>query len=382
MSSVSVATKPRVALGMSGGVDSSVAAHLLTQQGYDVTGVFLECWRAPGCRTDQDRQDALKVALGLGLPFQVLDFKDAYREKVVEDFIREYQAGRTPNPDTLCNKEIKFGLFYNWAMSQGFEYVATGHYAALHQTEVGVTLAVPADHHKDQTYFLYLLSETQLAHTIFPLQHLNKQEVRALAHQLQLPTADKKDSVGICFIGDIDVRKFLKEQLGTNPGPVVTTRGEVIGRHQGLWFYTIGQRHGFEIDKKTLITLESGAQFERENIPPFYVVRKDPEQNQLVVGFGVETMSQVFEVSQLHWIHSRLSPLQSTEVVDENVLVRIRHTGDLLPVVLSKLTSDRVKAELTQPIKGLAAGQAAVFYSQISGVTVCLGGGVIELPPR
>jgi len=192
---------------MSGGVDSSLCAHLLKEQGYEVTGVFLECWRAPGCRTDQDRQDALKIALELDIPFQVLDFKKTYHDKVVEYFFKEYQAGRTPNPDIMCNKEIKFGLFYDWAMENNFDFVATGHYA---KTKNG-QLLTPKDEWKDQTYFLYLIRDDQLQHILFPLADLTKKEVRAEAKKRNIHVADKPDSVGICFIGDIDVKKFIKK---------------------------------------------------------------------------------------------------------------------------------------------------------------------------
>src|SRR5476651_1228149 len=221
--------KLKVALGMSGGVDSSLAAHLLLEQGYDVTGIYLECWRAPGCRSEEDRKDALAVALELHIPLQVLDFKQAYKDKVVEYFFDTYQKGLTPNPDVMCNKEIKFGLFYDWAMANGFNYVATGHYAQIHHEKKSDTfqLITSRDHHKDQTYFLYQLSEEQLAHILFPIGHLTKLQVRAEAKKLQLLVAEKKDSVGICFIGDIDVHAFLKERLGENPGKVVDTAGNI-----------------------------------------------------------------------------------------------------------------------------------------------------------
>lgn len=357
---------------MSGGVDSSVCAHLLVEQGYEVTGVYLECWRAPGCRTDQDRKDALEIALNLGIPFEVLDFKQAYRDKVVEYFFQEYQAGKTPNPDVLCNREIKFGLFYDWAMENGFDAIATGHYAAIQSIEVDgkvqLCLAIPKDTHKDQTYFLYQLSPDQLGQIIFPLAQLTKSEVRAKAKQLKLPNAEKKDSVGICFIGDINVHNFLEERLGRNPGPVIDTDGNVIGNHQGLWFYTIGQRHGFEIDKKTLIQLDDGSSFEKHNIPPFYVIEKRPGQNQLVVGFGAATFKQTFWVTQPHWLVPKLAPSS----------VRIRHTGQLLPCQIQKHDTF-LEVRLEEPTEGLAAGQAAVFYAEYPDRTICLGGGEISL---
>ena len=337
----------RVALGMSGGVDSSVSAVLLQQQGYEVVGVYLECWKAPGCRAEEDRKDALNVALKLDIPFQVLDFKNAYKEKVVEYFFREYEAGRTPNPDVLCNKEIKFGLFYGWAMENGFDFVATGHYA---QVQDGA-LRIPKDEWKDQTYFLYRLKEEQLAHIIFPIGHLDKKEVRALAEQNGLPVANKPDSQGICFIGEINVHNFLKDRLGENPGDVVDVRGKKIGVHQGLWFYTIGQRHGFNI------------KVDSTSIPPYYVISKDAKKNQLVVGFGAEAYQDSFEIEDVHLINSTY---QISKI--NNLLVRIRHTGKLLPC---SVDGNRVK--LAQSIQGIAPGQSAVFYHE----NICLGGGVI-----
>lgn len=358
--------KKRVALGMSGGVDSSVAAHLLVEQGYEVTGVFLECWRAPGCRSEEDRKDALKVALSLGIPFEVLDFKQTYKDKVVEYFFDEYEAGRTPNPDVLCNKEIKFGLFYEWAINQGFEYVATGHYANITINSSNTKfLSIPKDSHKDQTYFLHLLHQNHIEHILFPLGNLTKPEIRALAKEKNIHVATKKDSVGICFIGDINVHEFLKERLGENPGDVVDTSGVVIGKHQGLWFYTIGQRHGFTIENKTLVNQSDGTTIEKHNIPPFYVVGKKPKENQLVVGFGADTYFSSFTVENLHWI---ANPPTQTQL-----LVRIRHTGNLLPCNL-----DGVTVTLSEPTQGIAEGQSAVFYLQHKDAIICLGGGVIS----
>jgi tRNA-specific 2-thiouridylase len=382
--------RPRVAVGMSGGVDSSLAAHLLVEAGYDVTGVFLECWRAPGCRSEEDRQDALKVALSLDIPFQVLDFKQAYREKVVEYFFREYQAGRTPNPDVLCNKEIKFGLFYDWAMAEGFDFIATGHYAAKIEAEnIGPCLAIPADAKKDQTYFMYLMTEDHLAHTLFPLAGLTKTQVRQEARKRKIHTAGKKDSVGICFIGDINVHEFLKERLGENPGEVVDTYGNVIGSHRGLWFYTIGQRSGFTICPVTDITNSSGETISRQNIPPFYVIGKDGQRNRLIVGFGQETYRDTFEVSELHLINNKDMELLKRP----DLMVRIRHTGALIPCQVEweqetkNENSHRLRVILAEPTKGIAEGQSAVFYlseqneakhrETNSPAVVCLGGGVM-----
>lgn len=369
MSAINPAKK-RVAVGMSGGVDSSVTAHFLVEQGYDVTGVYLECWRAPGCRSEEDRADALKVALKLGIPFHVLDFKETYKNKVVEYFFREYEAGRTPNPDVLCNKEIKFGLFYDWAMDQGFDFVATGHYAKIAEN----SLVIPADTKKDQTYFLYLLRKEQLSHVLFPLGNLTKPEVREAAVKRDIHVADKKDSVGICFIGDINVHEFLKERLGEKPGDVVTTKGTIIGKHTGLWFYTVGQRHGFTVNKSTLVRESDGRLIEKDNIPPFYVIKKIPEKNQLMVGFGAETYLQSFKVAALHWLEPELASSKSTEL--KNIQIRIRHTGKLIPGTFT-YESETGVVYLDEPTQGIAEGQSAVFYQQKGTELICLGGAVI-----
>ncbi len=370
-------TRKRIALGMSGGVDSSLAAHLLVEQGFDVTGVFLECWRAPGCRSEEDRADALKVALSLNIPFRVLDFKSAYKQKVVEYFFDEYQAGRTPNPDVLCNKEIKFGLFLDWALDEGFDAIATGHYAQVLPSTANhpAQLTIPKDTRKDQTYFLYLLTQNQLDKCHFPLAQMTKQEVRTAAQQRAIHVSNKKDSVGICFIGDINVHDFLKDRLGENPGDVIDIHGRKIGTHKGLWFYTIGQRHGFSVDSSIKDLLPSGEIVNKHLIPPFYVLAKRATTNQLVVGFGSETFVQAFYVHSLHWIQppDMTLPLK----------VRIRHTGALLAchVHTSDMVS-HVEVELSQPAQGIAPGQSAVFYQQApqSEAMICLGGGIITAP--
>lgn len=359
----------KVALGMSGGVDSSVAAHLLVEQGYEVTGIYLECWRAPGCRTDEDRKDALAVALSLDIPFKVLDFKDAYKNKVVEYFFEEYKAGRTPNPDILCNSEIKFGLFYDWALKNGFDAVATGHYAAIKNGN----LAIPKDTHKDQTYFLYRLNKEQLGHIIFPLANLTKPEVREEAKKRSIEVATKKDSVGICFIGDIDVSKFLEERLGENPGEVIDINGNIIGKHRGLWFYTIGQRQGFEIDKKSVLKNPDGTTFSKENFPPFYVVKKLPKTNQLVVGFGAETYDKNFTCSDIHWIDKAF-----IKKMPNGILVRIRHTGAIYSAKINQINEDTLEISLDEPVQGIAAGQSVVFYTKEENAMLCCGGAVIE----
>lgn len=364
--------RKKIALGMSGGVDSSLCAHLLVEQGYDVTGVYLECWRAPGCRTDADRADALKVALSLGIKFQVLDFKDAYKKKVVDSFLKDYKSGLTPNPDVMCNKEIKFGLFYDWAIKNGFDAVATGHYAKIIESNRRHDLAIPADQHKDQTYFLCQLQAQQLNHIIFPLANLTKQQVRAEATKRHLHVATKKDSVGICFIGDINVHNFLKDQLGENPGAVVDTKGNVIGKHQGLWFYTIGQRSGFDIDKTTLVKLSDGSVITKHNFPPFYVIGKNPETNQLIVGFGQEALRLEFNLANLQFIHPK--DRQAIES-NQHLTIRIRHTGELIPCQIKLVDKNSAHITLGKPVQGVAEGQVGVGYVKnllvFSGIITC-----------
>ena len=352
---------------MSGGVDSSVSAALLQQQGYVVIGVFLECWRAPGCRAEEDRKDALAVALQLGIPFEVLDFKQQYKEKIVEHFFSEYKAGRTPNPDVLCNKEIKFGLFYDWAMEHGFDAIATGHYARIEKGKNGTShLLRGVDEKKDQSYFLYLLREEQLPHILFPIGTMKKTEVRKKAGELNLPVAQKPDSQGICFIGEINVHQFLKDRLGENPGEVVNTAGEVIGEHKGLWFYTIGQRHGFTVKGK----IRSSHNEWKHIIPPFYVIGKDIKHNHLVVGFGGETFARTFVISDPHWIHG------TPDDHAHQYTARIRHGGKLLHMALSGDHNGAWRIVLDESAQGLAEGQSAVIYDG----EICVGGGAISMP--
>lgn len=374
--------KKKVALGLSGGVDSAVAAHLLVKQGYDVTAVFLECWKTPGCRAETDHQDALKIAQNLNLPFKVLDFKKEYQTKVIDKFFADYKKGLTPNPDVWCNQIVKFGLFYDWAIQHKFDLVATGHYAAIIQDSSRHNLATSKDLHKDQTYFLHQLEENQLSKILFPLSQLTKQEVRQLANQHQLHVAQKKDSVGLCFVGDVDVKAMLKEKLGENPGKVVDVEGHVIGQHKGLWFYTIGQRHGFTINPTTLIKQSDGSTISKHNIPPFYVIGKKIKQNQLVVGFGQKTEQSIFKISNPHWIN----PYSKNQIQNPHLLVRIRHTGTLLPCQLKCQSKTTWQVELKKTAKGVAAGQYAVFYlptvqtrfTNQNKQYICLGGGMIS----
>lgn len=388
----------KVAVGMSGGVDSSVAAALLVEQGYRVTGVFLECWKEPGCKTDPNRKDALKVGLRLKLPMKVLDFKKEYKKRVMDWFYRELKQGRTPNPDVVCNQEIKFGLFLDWALKNGFDYVATGHYARIgrvinHALSATDSLRRPArrsylhtrcnfsmiskpsklhlrklaekqldslcllqakDRRKDQTYFLAMLKQKQLARVMFPIGHLTKTEVRQEAKKRGLHVWNKKDSTGICFIGhDLSFEEFVKKRIKPHEGEVVNIKGKVIGRHKGVEFYTIGQRHGFDTNAKC----------KGQNAKPLYVVSKNIKNNRLVVGERKGLLRDSFEVEEWSWINHQ------SLIIDHQLHCRIRHGGRL---VSCRIDGNRVK--LKEKVFGVAPGQVAVLYRGEE----CLGGGMIS----
>jgi tRNA-uridine 2-sulfurtransferase len=346
----------KVAVGLSGGVDSSVAAHLLKKQGYEVVGVYIQCWEEGfGCRSDEDRAYAVQTAAKLGIKIEQLDFIKEYKEKVVSYFYSEYKAGRTPNPDVLCNKEIKFGMFFEWAMKEGFDYVATGHYARVDR----VKLLRGVDDGKDQSYFLYLLTPEVLEKTLFPIGGMKKEEIRKIARKLNLPAKDRPDSTGICFIGEVDIKGFLGEKIKPKKGKVLDSDGEVIGEHEGAWFYTIGQRRGFTVKKY--------------QGKPLFVVSKDVSENILVVGDREDALAAEFDVGNMHWIggaRERSGP----GGVEFKCLVRIRHLGELHEAVVTDSGEGELHVSLEKPVFGVAPGQSAVFYK---GEEV-LGGGIIQ----
>ena len=381
----------RVVVGLSGGVDSSVVAALLLEQGYEVHGVYLECYNTPGCRTDQDKKDALKVALKLGISFEVLDFREEYKEKVIEYFYREYEAERTPNPDVMCNREIKFGIFYDYAMENGFDYVATGHYARIatykesprrdlqgDSFKLSFKLQCARDESKDQSYFLWQIPRDHLAHILFPLGEMDKSEVRVKAKKLGLGTADKPDSMGICFMGEVNVSKLLEDRLGEKKGDVVMypagpgPAGHKIGEHRGLWFYTIGQRGGWEMDPKSQISNSLPAQagqilklgIDISNMPPLYVVGKDKKLNRLIVGKREECYRNQFIVNS-SWLMAEKK---------QTLWVRVRNLGELVEVSSWRMVHGTWQVKTAKPIFALAEGQSAVFYDE-NGIMV--GGGII-----
>lgn len=344
----------KIAVGLSGGVDSSVVLLLLKEQGYDVTGVHMQCWdyNEEGCTGEQDKADAVAICAQLEVPFKFLDFQKEYQEKVIQNFYDEYEAGRTPNPDILCNKEIKFGLFLDWALSEGFDMIATGHYAKIIREDIP-RLYIPKDRSKDQTYFLYRLDSEKLDKILFPLGDMLKDEVKEIAFQNNLKNFNKPESMGICFIGKINVRDFLKRRIKEKVGEVLNLKGDVIGKHKGVAFYTIGQRHGFEIFKYTG--------------NPMYVIHKNAQKNILTVGNEDEARRDSFEVSDISFIN---------EVFQEKMelYVRIRHLGELYKAEVL-FENNKASVKIKEMVFGIAPGQSCVFYSENNQV---LGGGIIN----
>lgn len=357
----------KVALGLSGGVDSAVAGYLLKKQGYAVDAIHIICWQQPGCRAEQDRKDAIKTALHLGFKIKVLDFVEAYRNKVLSYFYDEYRHGRTPNPDILCNQEIKFGLFYDWAIKQGYDYIATGHYAKISGDKSDKSqLFSPLDKQKDQTYFLYKIKFQQLSHILFPLGDYLKTQVRDLAKKIKVPVADKPDSMGICFLGDIDVRQLLIKKYGKKEGNVLLDDQTVIGKHQGAWLFTVGQRGGWQKINKI-----SQKNIDNAQMPKLYVRKIDISKNNLYVGEKDSIMQNVFMVSDLHWLD------QDWQLV-KNIGVKIRNTGKIFPIKEISAFKNDLKVVTKNQIFAISPGQHAVFYDLDTKFPRVLGGGVIE----
>jgi len=362
----------RFFVAMSGGVDSSVAALLLKQQGYYVVGVYMKNWSEPvlgrQCPWERDQEDARRAAEKLDIPFYTFDFEKEYKAEVVNYMIREYQAGRTPNPDVICNKIIKFGLFLDKALALGADYIATGHYARKRELKVKNSklkvfeLMSGIDKQKDQTYFLWTLTQDQLRHCIFPIGDFTKQEIRAIAKQAGLPTAGKPDSQGVCFIGEFSMQDFLKQYIPIHKGDVVAASGRKVGEHQGASFYTIGQRHGIGI---------GGGM-------PYYVSAKDIDSNTLTVAEGSEDISlfkSELDARDVNWISGKMPsfPLRCQ--------ARIRYRQPLQPCRVEKLETRNSKIEIIriffdQPQRAITPGQSVVFYDDNG--ELMLGGGVID----
>ena len=353
----------RVIVGMSGGVDSSVSAALLLEQGYLVEGLFMKNWDEDDgteyCTAREDLADAQAVSDRLGIKLHTANFAAEYWDNVFEHFLEEYQAGRTPNPDILCNREIKFKAFLDYALSLGADLIATGHYARRADRDGQSLLLRGLDSNKDQSYFLHAVGGEQLARTLFPVGELEKPEVRRIAEKYELATARKKDSTGICFIGERRFSDFLKRYLPAQPGDIETTEGQVIGRHHGLMYHTIGQRQGLGI---------GGLQGASDD--PWYVLRKDLQRNVLVVGQGNDhpwLFSSALECSNIYWVN----PLSITEPLRLTAKVRYRQPDQ--DCVLEP-TADGWLIRFDQPQRAVTPGQSVVLYQG----EVCLGGGVIE----
>jgi tRNA-specific 2-thiouridylase len=342
----------RVYVGMSGGVDSSLTAALLLEQGYDVTGIYMKNWTQdlPGmkCPWADDLADAKRVAVQLGIDFKVFDFESEYKHKVVDYMINEYKAGRTPNPDIMCNQEVKFRLFLDAAIEDGADMIATGHYARVKD---GVLLQA-FDANKDQTYFLYRVTGEALKKTLFPLGEYTKPRVREMAKERGLYTAGKKDSQGICFVGKVGIREFLSLYVEQKSGDIIERKsGTVIGHHDGAIFYTLGQRHGLD--------LGGGL--------PYYVVGKDMDKNEVYVTTDLNDGSlwkDGAELTNTHWINSAPS--------EGEYLIRIRHRAPLVRAHLSYI-DDKIILKLDNAERAIAPGQSIVMYDS----QVCLGGGII-----
>ena len=357
--------KGRVIVGLSGGVDSAVAALLLKQQGWEVTALFMKNWEeddsAEYCSAAEDLRDATAVAEHLDIPLQTVNFSGEYWDQVFEHFLNEYRAGRTPNPDVLCNREIKFKAFLDYAIELGADYIATGHYARVNHSDSSATLHMAADEEKDQTYFLYMVGEQQFKRSLFPLGDFIKTEVRQMAKEAGLANHQRKDSTGICFIGERRFTDFLSTYLPANPGIIVTADGEELGQHQGLMYYTLGQRRGIGIGGK-----KDGEE------QPWFVVDKDLENNRLIVAQGHNhplLMSPSLTVGQLHWINAA----PSEDIL--NIRARIRHRQTLQSCCLTPESEiGHYRVSFDQPQRAVTPGQSIVFYQGDQ----CLGGGIIE----
>jgi tRNA-specific 2-thiouridylase len=347
----------KIFVGLSGGVDSSVSALLLQQQGHSVEGVFMKNWTQSSqhCQITNDLSDAQAVASTLNIPLHIVDFSNEYWDSVFEDFLKNIELGRTPNPDILCNKHIKFDKFYQWCKNQGAEKIATGHYAGL--TELN-HLIMPVDMNKDQTYFLWAVSPIVFKDVIFPLAHLHKEQVRTLAKEHQLITHNKQDSTGICFIGPKNFRKFLSEYMLHQPGIIRTTRHDIIGKHDGLGLYTLGQRSGLKLGGQATY-----------NEDPWYVVQKNYKANELIVSqnhYDDLLMSHQLTARDAQWLYHPLASIFRAKA-------RIRHLQELQDCTVYKIENG-VKVEFDTAQRAITAGQSIVFYQD----KYCLGGAIID----
>ena len=352
-----------VVVGLSGGVDSSVAAYLLKKQGYNVVGLFMLNWEEKDengyCTAEQDFEDVKRVANKIGIPYYTVNYSKQYQDRVFKYFLEEYNRGRTPNPDVMCNKEIKFGPFLKYALELGADYIATGHYCKRVDRDGKVYLYKSHDKNKDQTYFLNQLSQEQLKYTLFPLADIDKTEVRAIAKELGLVTAEKKDSTGICFIGERNFRQFLKNYLPASKGKIVDLKGNVVGEHEGVMYYTIGQRRGLNIGGK------DGYDNAR-----WFVVDKDVKSNTLIVNCGEceEMYSRGCIVRDFNWITDKL-------IEPCKVYAKLRYRQPDQKVHLRVIDDTTVELMFDLKQRAVTLGQFAVLYDEDG---MCYGGGKID----
>ncbi len=354
----------RIIVGMSGGVDSSVAALLLKEQGHEVVGLFMKNWEDDDddryCNSREDLIDAVSVADTIGIEIEAVNFSAEYKERVFSEFLAEYRAGRTPNPDVLCNAEIKFRAFLDHALAMGADRIATGHYAQVRDVDGLYQLLKAEDGTKDQSYFLYRLNQRQLTRTLFPLGHLYKREVRALARKAGLPNHDKKDSTGICFIGERPFREFLNRYLPAEPGEIRTIDGKVVGQHMGLVFYTIGQRHGLGI----------GGQADSDG-SAWYVAGKDIPNNRLIVVQGHNDPALLAEnlvATDVNWISG--TPPRCHWVYN----AKTRYRQQDAACTITHADEKECHVAFAAPQWAVTPGQSVVVYDS----RVCLGGGIIQ----
>ena len=351
----------RIVVGMSGGVDSSVAALLLKRAGHEVIGVFMNNWEEEDengvCTSERDWADVRAVCARIGIPYYSVNFAKEYYERVFTHFLDEYRRGRTPNPDVLCNREIKFSAFLRFAEELGADKLATGHFARIGEANGEYTLLRAADENKDQTYFLYQIGQEALSMAMFPVGGLTKPEIRAIAREAGLPVSEKKDSTGVCFIGERNFKKFLSGYLPAQPGEMITPEGKVVGRHDGLMYYTLGQRRGLGI---------GGSGDGRR----WFVVGKDLVNNRLIVQQGEDSpllYSTSCEIEDLHWLAGRAPALDGEEFP---CMARLRHRQPL-QAARAVIHGDRARITFDAPQRAITPGQATVLYQG----QICLGGG-------
>lgn len=368
----------RVFVGISGGVDSATSAAILKRDGYDVTGVFIKIWSPEWsrCSMQDDRRDAMRVCAALDIPYREIDCTEEYKKEVIEPMIDAYKKGDVPNPDVFCNRYIKFGTFFGYAMREGADFVATGHYARVmchearninqkekenaslirvagHMTHDCCVLRAACDMNKDQTYFLWTLTQKELAKTLFPVGHLKKDDVRKLAKKLGVPVAEKKDSQGLCFLGDYGVDEFLATYIKSEQGDVLNEKGDIIGHHGGVHFLTLGSRHGFSVTRHGT------------NAKPLYIVQKDVSKNTITVSEHLAVSKKMITLTESNWIEGKCP-------ADSHLLARSHHREQLFPVEVAQ-KGDWIEVTLYEDHPPISPGQSIVFYKD----EVCLGGGII-----